>query len=194
MAKNEKGEDWSKFMNEMNELGPTLRENVVKGKAGLYRADGSNLEHINTPKITGPHGEMLISAETQSKQEAENEKAFKRKFNGKKKPKAKIPGFDKDVNGVPLHVLKRIKKMAPRVTHHKQVVINQWFDDELAKLLPRWCIKRISKKGKIPWYLSWVSLQIQHSRIPFPWGTDACAVYVFKKLHVNQNFVWSDES
>jgi len=186
MARNEKGEDWSKFMKEMNELGPALRDDVEKGANGLYAADGSSFKPAPA-EITGPNGELLITKEKLEAQEK------KRQKNLKKRAKKKIPGYDKEIGGMPLHVLKRVQKMAPFVTANKQKFINKWFDEEMLKLLPKWCVKRIGKKGKMPWYLWFIKLKIQHVSDPLPWGQDFLAIYVFGKPHARTNFLWSDK-
>jgi hypothetical protein len=189
---NEKGEDWSKFISEMNKLGPTLRENISKEQNGLFQVNGSELEPINTPRIVGKNGELLFSAKAKEEQD-ESESHNIEKMLKKDKGKYKIPEFNGNAKGIPIHILKRIKKWSPFVTNHKQVIINDWINKEMAILLPKWCIKRIEKLNKIPWYLSFISVKINHIKEPFPWGSDIVAIYVFGKIHISQHFEWSDK-
>lgn len=187
--RNKNGENWSKYLKEINELQPMLNENMKKGESGLYDANGDLVPINDNIKLTDENGAILMT------------RAEKRRMDRKVKKKQKKLGMEGDreylQRNLRLDKEKSWLKRADSVTHNKQEKINLWFDEELRMLLGSKTMNRISKyiqkHGKWPWWRRYIKCKIEHSQKPYPWGTDYLAITIFGRLHAAVEYVWEDK-
>ena len=202
--KNEKGEDWPKYLKELNALAPMLSENMERKGSGLIGKNGK-LEPINNKIVfTDKRGAIIqkkedLEAAAKDKKNRQQRRAEERAYNKRMgKLNEKDDGYLQRM--LRLDKSKSWLKDVHRITGVKQEKINLWFDEELRMLLGYPRMNRISKwidkHNKWPWW-HWatyvIKLKITHDTRPYPWGTDCCEIKVFGRLHVGQNFVWESK-
>lgn len=192
--RNEKGEDWQKYLKEMEQLGPLLKENVERKSSGLWGANGK-LEPINNKfQLTDKNGALILDAKA-GKTRAER-RQLKRQ---QKRLKKRIPIEDREYlqRMMALDKKKDWLKDAEKVSKLKESKINIWFDEELKMLIGAKKLEKIkayiNKHGKWPWWRRYIKLAVQHTVRPYPWGSDHLAIYIFGQLHASTTYKWVDK-
>lgn len=186
----DKREDWKKYNKEMRDLTPILNAEDMKKERGsrIYKPNGKLVTEKPIARIIGKKGELLFSEQKVKEMEVKAEEELKKKA----KARPKIPGYDSPVDGMAMHQLKRIQRMAPIVSKNKQRILNRWFEENMRATFPKWVLKIIEINKKIPWFLSFIKPCISHEQTPLPWGTDFVSIRLFGKPIVSQAFVWED--
>jgi len=194
VLKNEKNEDWSKFLKEMQEIGPMLKEEMETKKSGIIGATGK-LEPINDKiNLCDKNGALILDSKKEKaralsraeRRQIERARARRNKLSNDEQAYLKrMVALDKD---------KVWRKDAKRITALKQQKMSEWFSKELTILLGKKKMERLNKyflkHGKLPWWRSYIRLAVQHQVVPYPWGADVLAIYVFGKLHNTVKYVW----
>lgn len=181
--RNEKGEDWGKYMEELNKLQPLLRREM----AGMGQQDYQPILSkdgipLNDPTVKKREKNEVFSADG--------------KVMNKQNKKEKFAIVGKSGEVLSSTKMKReqavanIKGRREKIAKFMQNAINVWISGEMQKILNNVEWRAAQEGQRWPIKKKRIYIDIKHKKDPLPLGSDMVSIYKKKKLIAQQLFVW----
>ena len=185
--RNEKGEDWGKYLNEMQELQPLLRQEMGQGQGLVAKNDYKPIQGKDGAPINDPTVKKREKKEIFDK----NGKVLDKK--GKEEKFAIVNQGGAILSSTHTKRQKKaqyVKENADKIAAFMQQEINAWVEGVMKKLFTSTEMRALQEGEKWPIRRHKVKIDIQHLKEPGPVGTDIVTVIKKKKAIAQQKFVW----
>lgn len=183
--RNEKGEDWEKYMSEMKNLQPFLRREMGEGQGDIAKSEYHPILNdkgvpVNDPTVKKRDKAQLFDPDGNVVED--------------KKKRFTIIGTDEGVisSTVQKHQkqVDEFKKNVDKYVDFMQRTMNSWIEENVMPLFNSVEKRSLQEGNNWPIKKKRIYIEIAHSKDPLPIGSDLVTIMKKKEVVAQQKFVW----
>jgi hypothetical protein len=185
-----KGENWSKYMKELQELQPLLRKQIGGADEKIIKNDWHPILSaggvpLNDPTVVQRKKNEILDKTGQALNAERKAAAFKI-----------VGGDGEEISSTRMKVKNtydKIQANKEKIAAYFQRTINEWVEPHMREIFTAPELRAIQEGQRWPFKRKKVKVEIEHKKDPLPFGSDLVMIIRKKQVVAHQVFRWEME-